>query len=397
LLPPRLLHDTLAESLSSLNNHSPPAPNPLPPKQSPSIKAYLRLCGVDFAVERCGSAGASPTGALPGLELGTDLAGAVQPTDLAAARSILQHLRKSGQAGLDLDAALEPAQRAEVAAFGLLVQSRLEPATLWTTWLERRGFQEFRKVRWGLLDHGLTVQCGCRCQLRPTQRCRRCPFSPTPPRQAAFDSLPFPLNWFVPWSARREMRRQLAAVDGAAAYADAAEALGALADRLRASKGRFFFGDRPSSLDALVFGHVAFYLLSPIAAPVLRAKAQGQPALARFVEGILAREFSFEAPPPPAGDDAGGWSSEAQVRRVCRVVRAVVIVLAPASFAASPAPTSQSTALPSACARRARASSGAPRPSRSGACGAAASTGSRAPPRPSAPTSCSAATTSTCG
>ena len=99
--------------------------------------------------------------------------------------------------------------------------------------------------------------------------------SPLPTPQAAYgDSLPFPLNWFIPWSQQREMRRQLAGTDGAAAFAGAGDALGALADRLRASGGRFFFGDKPSSLDALLFGHAAFYLLSPIAAPVLRSKVR---------------------------------------------------------------------------------------------------------------------------
>jgi len=101
---------------------------------------------VEFCVERCSSTGTSPTGALPALELAADLAGASQTTDLAAARAILQHLRKAGQAALDVDARLDPAQRAEVVAFGLMVQSQLEPATLWSTWLEKRGFQEFRQV-----------------------------------------------------------------------------------------------------------------------------------------------------------------------------------------------------------------------------------------------------------
>ncbi|KAI8477124.1 MAG: hypothetical protein J3K34DRAFT_399456 [Monoraphidium minutum] len=238
-------------------------------------EAYLRLCGAEFCVERCTSAGLSPTGVLPALELSADLAGGAQPTDLAAARGVIAALRKSGRPALDLDGALQPAQRAEAAAFSLMVAQQLDPATLWTSWVEARGFQEFRKAAYG-------------------------------------DSLPFPLNWFVPWSQRREMRRQLAAVDGAAAFADAAAALGALADRLRASGGRFFFGNKPSSLDALVFGHVAFYLHSPVAAPVLRSKVQAQPVLARFVDAMLQREFSADAPPPPAADDAGGWSSEAQ-------------------------------------------------------------------------------------
>jgi glutathione S-transferase len=56
------------------------------------------------------------------------------------------------------------------------------------------------------------------------------------------------------------------------AYQGAVEVLSAVADRLRASPGRFFFGERPSSLDALLFGHLAFYRHSPVAAPVLRDK-----------------------------------------------------------------------------------------------------------------------------
>jgi hypothetical protein len=53
------------------------------------------------------------------------------------------------------------------------------------------------------------------------------------------------------------------------------QALAAVADVLRASPGRWFFGDKPCSLDALLFGHLAFYKHSPVAAPVLRDKVGG--------------------------------------------------------------------------------------------------------------------------
>jgi hypothetical protein len=102
------------------------------------------------------------------------------------------------------------------------------------------------------------------------------------------------------------MRRHLAGVDGAAAYADAAEALACLADRLRASQGRFFFGDRPSSLDALLFGHAAFYLHSPIAAPVLRAKVRERERERRTrgaewgARAARSWRVSLCARPPPA-------------------------------------------------------------------------------------------------
>ena len=53
------------------------------------------------------------------------------------------------------------------------------------------------------------------------------------------------------------------------AYSEAGKAYEAIADRLRASGGRFFFGARPSSLDALLFGHLLHHRSSPVSAPEL--------------------------------------------------------------------------------------------------------------------------------
>ena len=58
-------------------------------------------------------------------------------------------------------------------------------------------------------------------------------------------------------------------------YSDASAAITALADRLRASGGAFFFGSRPSSLDALLVGHLIYFRLCPAAPPVLQQKVWG--------------------------------------------------------------------------------------------------------------------------
>lgn len=63
------------------------------------------------------------------------------------------------------------------------------------------------------------------------------------------------------------------------------QALAAVADVLRASPGRWFFGDKPCSLDALLFGHLAFYKHSPVAAPVLRDKVREGGGLGGGVAG----------------------------------------------------------------------------------------------------------------
>lgn len=57
-------------------------------------------------------------------------------------------------------------------------------------------------------------------------------------------------------------------------YAGAMDVLDALAAKLRASPGPYLLGAQPCSADAALFGHVAFYLHSPVAAPVLKSKVR---------------------------------------------------------------------------------------------------------------------------
>ena len=57
-------------------------------------------------------------------------------------------------------------------------------------------------------------------------------------------------------------------------YADAAAVYAALADHLRGSagKGGYFFGAKPSSLDAAMFAHLSLHHSAPVSAPELRQK-----------------------------------------------------------------------------------------------------------------------------
>uniref|UniRef100_A0A0N5CFU7 GST C-terminal domain-containing protein n=1 Tax=Strongyloides papillosus TaxID=174720 RepID=A0A0N5CFU7_STREA len=51
---------------------------------------------------------------------------------------------------------------------------------------------------------------------------------------------------------------------------------------------KYFFGDKPSSLDALIFGYLAPLLKLPLPSDKLQAYLQGYPNLVRFVESILS-------------------------------------------------------------------------------------------------------------
>uniref|UniRef100_A0A0K0FB06 Metaxin-1 homolog (inferred by orthology to a C. elegans protein) n=1 Tax=Strongyloides venezuelensis TaxID=75913 RepID=A0A0K0FB06_STRVS len=51
---------------------------------------------------------------------------------------------------------------------------------------------------------------------------------------------------------------------------------------------KYFFGDKPSSLDALIFGYLAPLLKLPLPSDKLQVYLQGYPNLVRFVESILS-------------------------------------------------------------------------------------------------------------
>jgi Glutathione S-transferase, C-terminal domain len=142
------------------------------------------------------------------------------------------------------------------------------------------------------------------------------------PLQAAYGaSLPVPLNYWLPWSQRRTVAKRFAqasadkvssatalkfvdaqgrvparsfewvcVLSGAKAcscphrcrqvYQEAATAYNAIAERLKSNSSTsssradagFFFGEKPSSLDAYLFGHLLYQRSAPVSAPELHGK-----------------------------------------------------------------------------------------------------------------------------
>ena len=64
--------------------------------------------------------------------------------DYDVARSLIAYLKQSGQ---DLDASLTPEQRAQLLAYTALIQAKLEPASVYTTWCERESYSLHTQVR----------------------------------------------------------------------------------------------------------------------------------------------------------------------------------------------------------------------------------------------------------
>ena len=85
--------------------------------------------------------------------------------------------------------------------------------------------------------------------------------------------------------------------ENAQVYAEAGAAYEALAARLGASgrDGPFFFGSRPSSLDALLYSHLVIHMSTPISAPELHSAAS-RPVLKTFAEYFAAKVFCSPVP-----------------------------------------------------------------------------------------------------
>ena len=76
-------------------------------------------------------------------------------------------------------------------------------------------------------------------------------------------------------------------------YKDAGAAYKAIDQRLRAKRdGYFVFGSRPSSLDALLFSHLAFHQSAPVSAPELRQVVSTQPLLLTIELALLRSDWS---------------------------------------------------------------------------------------------------------
>jgi len=211
----------------------------------------------------------------PALDHDGDLAAAPPGATPAAAAAAV--VAAAVAAGADLDAALPPAARADVAAWTALAVGALEPASTYTAWCEPAAYAAHTRPA-----HG--------------------------------GGLPFPLSRLVPRAARAAALARFAHTTRDAVYDAAAAAHVALAARLAArggDRGAFFFGEKPSSLDALLFAHLSFHASAPVAAPELRESVARLPGLARYVDGLAAR-LALAPPPVPPAYDSPEWAARAE-------------------------------------------------------------------------------------
>lgn len=228
--------------------------------------AYVSLTGVaetdSLTIQPTSNPALSPSGSLPFLRDGEVL--------VAGAQAIVAYLSRRGH---DLDFKLSPRGVADAAAYASLVQKSLGRVAEHAFWVD-------------------SANAGVVGRL-------------------VGDGYPFPLSWILPKRRAGDAAARLAgergdgnyhttgagthmgaalenageeAADEVALYAEANQIYIALAAKL--GENMWFAGEFPTSLDALVFGHLAVHYLAPLPNPRLSAMIRTHPNLVAFVERI---------------------------------------------------------------------------------------------------------------
>jgi glutathione S-transferase len=221
------------------------------------LETWLRIAGIPYEVVDTPNPRSGPKGKLPFIE---DAGVRIADTSL-----IVDHLVKSR--GVDPDTCLNARQR----AIALLVQRTLEEhyafIVAYTHFLRNEGWQHTR---------------------------------------ARFESVPAIIRPLIGGFVRERVRDMLWK-QGILRHSDEDIIESALRDWRAVlavmSNGPFFFGDRPTGVDAIVFGALATSMLTPIKSPI-RDFLRSQPDFVDYADRMCARFFSDLINEPVRGSAA---------------------------------------------------------------------------------------------
>ena len=207
------------------------------------LEAWLRLAGLPYEVVPILNPGKGPKGKLPFI--------VDDGTVVADSSLIIEHLVRTR--GIDLDRELSREQRAQAVALQRLFEDHLYFIAVWSRWIDPDGWRDFGP--------------------------------------ALFGPVPLPLRWPLAAVVRRQVRNGLRAQglgrhSQAELYAMGRADLEAVAVVL--GDQPFFFGARPTTIDATAFGFLDNLLNVPIETELKRI-AQALPNLAAYCARMSAR------------------------------------------------------------------------------------------------------------
>ncbi|XP_072317045.1 metaxin-1-like [Eucyclogobius newberryi] len=236
-----------------------------------TVMAYAQFAGAPLKIHKMNNPWRSPSGSLPALRTN-------QNETLTRPSDIIIHLRKQ-KYNADFD--LSAKEGADSLAFISLIQEKLLPALIYFSWVDSKNFADVTR-RW---------------------------FS---------EHLPFPLGLILPGRMHRLQNERLRLLRGGELLEpeenlekemllDALDCMNLLSQRL--GRHKFFFGDSPSSLDAVVFGHLAPVFKIKFPNSKLQQHLQTLENLCVFCSTVLQLYFPptgtdpAPRPPPVAPDD----------------------------------------------------------------------------------------------
>jgi len=185
-----------------------------------AVQAFLHMCKLDFTIEmRSNAENMSPSGRVPFIKAGAFVVAEMEP--------IVAFVNTKG---ISLTAQLDVGQKADMRAYMSLVNNVLGNAELYISWIDQVTLEEVTQPRHGSVH-------------------------------------PWPLSLVLNWQKRSAVTKRLGALGWTSksmddVYSEIENCCRALSERLESSP--YFFGNRPTELDALVFGHIFSLLTTPL-------------------------------------------------------------------------------------------------------------------------------------
>lgn len=215
------------------------------------VMAYCRFANAPVNVKKTNRPRKSPTGDLPVLrhESGSE-------TDVMR---ILEHLRKLGH---NVDQTLMAKQSADTLAFTALLTEKLLPAILYQWWMDGKTYVELTRPWYG-------------------------------------KAVGFPFSLYWPMRKQTASKTRLMSQFGTSCISEseleslvlknAKECLNLLSSRL--ADRNYFFGDKPTSLDAVVYGHLQPLLRAPLSNSPLHTHLKACRNLVAYCQRISNEYF----------------------------------------------------------------------------------------------------------
>ncbi|KAI8814573.1 hypothetical protein BJ742DRAFT_786017 [Cladochytrium replicatum] len=230
-----------------------------------AVQTYLNMAGVDWTLNDCNDPTVSSTGQLPVLRDG--------PEAISGWSEAIAYVRAKG---FDLDEHLSPLQKAEAEAYASLIENTLYDAMLYTMFIEQENYS--KGMRPAL---SRTLPWTLRFTLPEQMRGRAV---------ARVENGRKEIDAPAGWSNRitRAGGGKIAEV-----YVKARDVYRVVSTKL--GEKEFFFGPRPTTIDAILFGHLAIHSYPSFAHPTLFALLTFEfPTLLSYVSRIRAAYFTTE-------------------------------------------------------------------------------------------------------